>query len=418
VKAILRSNAPLRRLLGACLQSCVGTGAGYVALLLLTTRYLHTSWAVAAVLLCDLLPAVAFGFWFGALADRYSKRLLIVLASLLQAAAFGGLALAHTAEPILLLALLAGIGNAMQVPALRSALPAIAGDDSQVAAAFYDTCQWVGVTVGPAIAAGLFAVSGVTLPLALNGLSFVLAAGVIATIAIDAPVRVDPHGDRAGLGVATGLREAFASPLIVALVASTSGVFLAGSLLNVSEPFLATHVLRGSGSDYALLVAAYGVGMVVASVLVARGGTVPASVLIHRYIAALVLIAVGMSGSAIVNSIPLAAFTFAATGVAFAVLVLSQSQLILLMVPSAVQGRLFGAMDTFSATALLVGLVGAGALIATVGVRVTLATGAGVCGVCALAAAATLLGREPKTPPPSTAGLHARTGFVDARLFP
>jgi hypothetical protein len=75
-------------------------------------------------------------------------------------------------------------------------------------------------------------------------------------------------------------------------------------------------------------------------------------------------------------------------------------------------------MDTFSATALLVGLVGAGALIATVGVRVTLATGAGVCGVCALAAAATLLGREPKTPPPSTAGLHARTGFVDARLFP
>jgi predicted MFS family arabinose efflux permease len=218
----------------------VGTGAGYVALLLLATRDLHTSWGVAAVLLCDLLPAVGLGFWFGGVADRYSKRPLIVVASLLQASAFGGLALAHTAAPILLLALLAGIGNAMQLPALRLALPALAGDDSQVAAAMYDVCRWVGVTVGPAIAAGLFAVSGVALPLALNGLSFVLAAGVIATLAIDAPARTDSNASRTGVGLPPGLREVFASPLIVVLFASSSGAAISASLLNVSEPFLAT----------------------------------------------------------------------------------------------------------------------------------------------------------------------------------
>jgi MFS family permease len=391
-----------------------------VALLLLATRDLHTSWAVAAVLLCDLLPAIGLGFWFGGLADRYSKRLLIVVASLLQAAAFGGLALVHTAAPILLLALLAGIGNAMQLPALRSALPVLAGEDSQIAAAIYDTCRWVGVTVGPAVAAALFAASGVGLPLALNGLSFVLAAGVIATIKIDRPAEI---GSKAGIsiGVATGLKAAFASPLIVSLLACSSGAVFAGSLLNVCEPFLATHVLHGSGSDYAILVAAYGIGMVVAATLVARGGAVPANVLVHRYLGALVLTAVGMSGSAIVDTIPQAALTFAATGVANALLVVSQNQIIMLRVPSTVQGRLFGAKIAFNSTALLLGLVGAGALVAAVGVRATLGTGGAICGVCALAAAATLLGRTPQTQTqaPNGAAGHASTGFVDVvRPFP
>ena len=417
--AILRSNAPLRRLLGGWLQSCVGTGAGYVALLLLTTRYLHTSWAVAAVLLCDLLPTIALGFWFGAFADRYSKRLVIVVASLLQAAAFGGLALTHRAVPIFLLALLAGVGAAMEAPALRSSLPAIAGEDSQVAGAIYETCRSIGVTVGPAVAAGLVAVSGVALPLALNGLSFVVAAGVFATVAIDAPAPVGSTDREAGLGVAAGLKTAFASPLIVALIASSAGVFLAAALLNVSEPFLATRVLHGSGSDYALLVTAYGVGMVVASVLLARGGAVGANVLIRRYISALVLIAVGMSGSAIVGSIPSAALTFAATGVGNALMFVSQTQLILLLVPSAVQGRLFGGRDAVNASALLLGLVFAGALVAGLGVRVTLGAGAAICGLCALAATAAMLGRKPQTPPPDGAPQHTRTGFVDVlRTFP
>ena len=149
----LRSNPPLRRLLGAWLQSCLGTGAGYVALLLLTVRYVNSAWGVTAVLLADFLPAVAFGALFGAAADRYSRRALIVTANLLQAAAWGGLAFAHTAAPILLLALLAGIGNALQRPAMRAALPVVAGEAQQVAAAWFDTCRWIGTTVGPLLAA-------------------------------------------------------------------------------------------------------------------------------------------------------------------------------------------------------------------------------------------------------------------------
>ena len=376
-----------------------------MALLLLTLRYLHTSWAVTAVLLADFVPAIAFGAWFGAFADRHSRRVLIVTANLLQAAAWAGLVFAHTAVPILGLALLSGIGNALLRPALRSALPIVAGDAAQVAAAWYDTCRWAGISIGPLVAAGLFALLGVALPLALNALSFLIAAAMLATVAVGSPPQGETH-DSAGSGLRAGLAVAFASPGIAVVIATSAIAVIAGGLLNVCEPLLATRVLHGSGSDYALLVACYGAGMVTATVLVARRGSVPARVLIHRYLDAQILTAVGMFGSAIVGSVLPATVAFAATGYANALVNVSEMQLILIRVPGSVQGRLFGVKDTAEGACYVVGLIGAGALIATEGVRVTLATGAGICALCALVAVVSLLirARGPTPAPSARAG--------------
>jgi MFS family permease len=377
----------------------VGTGVGYVALLVLTLRYLHTSWALAAVLLADFLPWIALGAWFGVCADRYSKRTLIVAANLLQAAAWAGLTLVHTAAPILALALLAGVGNAMLRPAMRSALPIIAGEDTQPAVAWYDTARWFGLTAGPLVAAALFALSGVDLPLALNGLSFLIAAVVMATVAIDSPPHPATHVP-AGSGLRAGLAVAFSARGIAPVILCAAASLIAGGMLNVCEPLLATTVLRGTSSDYALLVACYGGGMVAATLLVARRGRAPAAVLVHRYLDALTLTAAGMFASAIVGSVLPATVAFAVTGYANALLLVSATQLIQLRVPIAVQGRLFGAKDSLEGAGFLIGLLGAAPLVAAAGVRVTLAAGAGICGVCALTAIATVrLGRAAPVPP-------------------
>ncbi len=385
MRAALKANPSLLRTIGAWAQSCLGTGAGYVALLLLAYHYLHSPWAIAAVLLADFLPAIAFGSWFGLCADRYPRGRLVVGANLLQAGAFAGLAFAHTAAPIVTLALAAGTGNAMLRPALRSALPGIAGGATQVAAAMYETCRYVGMTLGPLLAAGLFALSGVTIPLALNALSFVVAAGVMATVAIEPAVRAGPEDPAAGAELRAGLAIAISTPGIVAVIACSAGSIIAGGLLNVSEPILATRVLHGTSSDYALLVAVYGSGMVTASVLVARRGTVAARLLVGRYLAALALTAVGMAASAAVGSVVPAMAAFAATGYANGLLLVSEMQLIQLWVDNSVQGRLFGAKDTIEATCFLVSLVAAGVLISVAGVRATLGVGAVICGVCAAA---------------------------------
>jgi MFS family permease len=395
----LRANPSLCRLLGAWAQSCLGTGAGYVALLLLTYHHLHSSWALAAVLLADFLPAILLGAWFGALADRFRRRPLIIAANLVQAGAFIALAFAGGAVSILSLALLAGIGNALQRPALRSALPVVAGEQAQLAAALYDTCRWIGITIGPALAAGLFALWGVGLPLALNGVSFAIAAVVVATIPIDAPARVgaapsaateDGEAHGAPSGLRAGLAAAFAAPGIATLVACSAGSIVAGGLLNVCEPIFATHALHGSASDYALLVACYGLGMVAASSLVARRGNVGEQLMIRRYLAALTLTAAGMAGTALAPSVIVAALTFAATGYANALLLVSESQLIQRRVPAAVQGRLFGSKDTVEGASFLLGLLVAGALVGAAGGRPTLGAGAAACGLCAIAGIAAL----------------------------
>src|ERR1035441_6262286 len=88
-----------------------------------------------------------------------------------------------------------------------------------------------------------------------------------------------------------------------------------------------------------------------------------------------------------------------------ALLLVSETQLIQLRVPGAVQGRLFGAKDTIEGACFLFGLLGAGALVATAGVRVTLASGAGICGVCALVAIATVHTRAPEPAPAPGAGV-------------
>ena len=383
----LRSNQPLRRLLGAWLQSCLGSWAGYVALLLLTVRYLHTSWGVMAVLLADFLPAILFGAFFGACADRYSRRALIVVANLLQAAAWGGLALVHTAAPILLLALAAGVGNALQRPAMRAALPVVAGDAQQVAAAWFDTCRWIGITVGPLLAAGMFVISGLALPLALNGVSFLVAAVVIGTLAIERPA---PQVHERGAGLREGLAVGFAAPGVAPLVLCSAVAVISGGLLNVCEPLFAKDVLHGSSSDYALLVACYGAGMVTGSVLVARRGDATGVTIMRRYLVSLFLSGLGMAGSALAGSVAPAAVAFSATGYANALLVVSEAQLIQLRVPNSVQGRLFGSKDTIEGVFFLVGLLVAAPLVVASGVRVTLAAGAGVYAACTLVAVAAL----------------------------
>jgi hypothetical protein len=285
---------------------------------------------------------------------------------------------------------LAGVGNALLRPALRSALPLVAGDAKQVAAAAYDACRWIGITAGPVLAAALFAVWGLALPLALNGASFLVAAAVMLTVPIDAPARAAPDSEQPPAGVRAGLATAFRAPGIAALIACSAASVVAGGLLNVSEPILATRVLHGSGSDYALLVACYGLGMVSASALVVRRGDPTAGVLRGRYLAALSLTAGGMAASAAVASVELAMIAFAATGFANALLLVSETQLIQLRVPSGVQGRLFGGKDTAEGAAFLAGLLAAAPLVAGAGVRAALALGAAICLASALAAALAL----------------------------
>ena len=70
VIGLWRSERRARWFFAAHLQSALGTGAGYVALLLLAYEQLGSAWGATAVLIADLAPAMLLGPLLGGLIDR------------------------------------------------------------------------------------------------------------------------------------------------------------------------------------------------------------------------------------------------------------------------------------------------------------------------------------------------------------
>src|SRR5579863_8189879 len=136
---LLRDNRGLRRFFAAFFQSQVGSGAAYVALLLVAYHRLHSGWAISLVLLGEFLPGIVLSPVFGSLADRVSRRRLAVSGDLLRAASFVALALVPSFTATVALALLAGVGTAMFRPAINAALPGMVppAERSRLVALFY-----------------------------------------------------------------------------------------------------------------------------------------------------------------------------------------------------------------------------------------------------------------------------------------
>ena len=122
------SGAPARRFFAAHAQSCLGTGLAYVALPLLAYDRFGTPWAIAAVLLPDLLPAIVFGPVLGALVDRIGWRTCAVVADILRCLAFMVVMTADSLPVMIAGAGLAGLGTALFHPAALAGLPRLMGE--------------------------------------------------------------------------------------------------------------------------------------------------------------------------------------------------------------------------------------------------------------------------------------------------
>ena len=196
---LLRSEPRARLFFVALTQSQIGTGAGYVALLLIAYERYRSPWAISLVLLADLLPAMLLGPVFGAFADRWSRRTCAIVADVLRLVAFVGISQVDSFAATVALAALAGVGTGLFTPAALAGLPSLVERRRlPVANSVYGITADLGFTIGPALAAAalLFATAEqVTL---VNGLTFGISALLLTRINFGAVVP-DPTGSRKGL---------------------------------------------------------------------------------------------------------------------------------------------------------------------------------------------------------------------------
>src|SRR3954454_24021541 len=154
VLSLLHDVPAARRFFAVHLQSSLGTGMGYVALVLVALERFHSPWAVAVVLLADLLPLMLLGPLLGGIADRLPRRRCAVAADLARGAAFLGIAAAGQLWLIVVLAALAGAGTGVFRPAILAGLPDLVGERHNApAASLYGAISTLGQTLGPLVAA-------------------------------------------------------------------------------------------------------------------------------------------------------------------------------------------------------------------------------------------------------------------------
>lgn len=396
---LLRHERRARPFFLALAQSALGTGAGYIALLLIAYERFESPWAISLVLIADLIPAMLFGPVFGAAADRWSRKRCAIVADVVRVIAFGGVALVDDYAATVGFAVLAGIGTGLFRPAALAALPSVVDDPGRIPAAtsLYGAVADLGFTAGPAIAAAVLALGGPETLMWANAITFAFSALLLAPLRFgDAPERTDGAASasllaeaRDGLKATAGMRA-----IRIAVLASSAAIFCAG-LFNIAELFFATEDLDVSDAAFAVLVTSFGVGFITGSFAGAKGG--PAPLLKRRFLAGLLffaggLLATGLTGFAAGPAptgvaFALALLTFGVAGFGNGLVLVYERLLIQADVPDRLVGRVFGIRDALSSWAFAVAFLGAGALLQVIDARELISI-AGCLGLvmCALSA--------------------------------
>lgn len=376
---LLRAERPARRFFLAHAQSSLGTGAAYVALLLLAYERLESPWAISLILLAEFVPGMFFGPVFGAAADRWSRRSCAIVADVVRAVAFLGIAFVGGFGATLGLAVLAGVGTALFNPAAMAGLPSLVHRDRLPAAtSFYGVLADLGYTAGPALAAVGLLVASPEAVLAANGVTFALSALLLVGLPFGGRPAWDRRDRNRSLlaDARDGTRTIMRMPGVRTVILSSSAIILFAGLFNVAEFLLATQELQAGNSAFSVLVAVFGVGVGAGSLVGARGGTM--SVLKRRYVAGLAVTGVGFAGAGLAPAYATAAGAFAVAGFGNGLVLVHERLLLQSAVHDDLLGRVFGLKDATTAWGFGIAFAAGGGLVAVLGTReVLVVSGAG-----------------------------------------
>jgi MFS family permease len=207
-----------------------------------------------------------------------------------------------------------------------------------------------------------------------NAVTFAISALLLTKVGFRArqpDTDADPVAKRwhsALLGEASaGLRASFGTrALRIVILASTVGLLCAG-LFNVAELPFVTKELGVGGSGFALLVALFGIGVALGSLVGTRGGELP--MLKRRYLAGLLLMAVSLVGIGLSYVLGTAVVTFVGAGLGNGMMLVHERLLIQTIVPDRMLGRVFGTKDALTAWAFAVAFLLSPAFIGLFGTR-------------------------------------------------
>jgi MFS family permease len=376
------------------LVSMNGTWMQNVAQAWLVYSMTQSSLMLGLVAFFGLLPMLLFGLIGGVLADRISRRRLLIAAQVLamaQALSLGLLTVAGLVQVwhIIVLAVLLGLVQAFETPARHSFVAEmVPREDLPNAVALNASVFNIARFVGPALAGWLVAVLGPGPVFLVNGASFLAVLVVLLMMRLPEPAVPRPGGSTLA-HLVEGLRFAWGhAPIRVGLM-MVALVSMSGTPHVVLMPVLAQEVFGGGPQTLGMLLAAAGAGALAGALRLAHrtGATGPGLIGGAGILAGLALLLLSA-----VTQFALALAVLAAMGFALTSVFASTNAFIQLAVPDRLRGRIMALFAVIFIGLMPVGSLIAGSTAHFIGAQPTIALFGGVC----IAGAALFVWRAPR----------------------
>lgn len=246
--------------------SLLGDEMAAIALLLRWQSHGGGAPQIALLLVAAMLPIVVLAPVAGRAADRYDSRLLLVSASLAQAAACAVLVFSTTPVAVLVLVAALAAGQAFTATTWQALLPAISGPEQLTrAAGLSQAATTVAGIAAPALAGILTGAFGARIPLLIDTATF-LAITVAALLVSTRRGAAQPADAVQSGGFALVWRDPLLRVLVLLL-----GLFITlGAMVNVVEVFLVRSTFGASATWYGVLGAVWGVGLFAGALFAGR----------------------------------------------------------------------------------------------------------------------------------------------------
>ncbi len=366
-------NRSVRKIQLAGMGSILGTYA-YAVALPVYAYHAGGARAVALLFFARFVLAALAAPWLGVLADRGSRRRLMLCADLARVGLFAGMTavavMGGSAYAVYVLAVTSTVIGGCYPPAQAALLPSLVDSPDELTAAnlVSNTLGSLGMFVGPALGGILLALSGPAAVFALTGASFLWSALLVVQVPRDAPPA--QGADRAVLRQLAAGFAAVRRPAVRTVVALSAAHAMVEGALTVLIVVLVFRLLHGSNATVGWLTTAMGVGSILGAAVVA-------------VIAARRRLAGGFALGILLWGIPLAATAVAVTFPAALVLlgvvgiggILIQVNGITLLQRSAeneVLGRVFAVLESLILAAMAIGSLVVAGLVSWLGPRGTL----------------------------------------------
>jgi MFS family permease len=372
------SRAAARRISLARLISLTGTEAAFTALLfVLFDRTGSSRWVSAALLLTfgarGVLTPVA-----GALGDRFDRRRVMIASDLLGAACFAALALTDAPASLLALAFLAAVAETPFFPAASASVPnLVTPPDLAWANSTIAFGANVGYLAGPALGGILVTALGAPAVFLLNAASFVVSAGLVATVR--GSFRGDHHGEDGHRGLRAGFRFLLAERTLRTMTLAFAVFAVAVGSVLVAELPLADSF--GAGAlGYGLIATGFGLGALAGSL---AGRSLNQGNERRVIIAASFVTAAGFGAVAVAPAFVFVLIAMLVSGTSDGLVDVGVEMMFQRLSPDVVRSRAIAALEAVYLLGMTLAFLFAGPLVDTFGPKAAYAVAGTGCGIAA-----------------------------------